>query len=285
MKITCLGTGSPESHKRRASSGYLVEVGGDSILLDCGGGVVDRLIQSDRMPSDVTHVFFTHLHSDHMMDYARLVHAAWDEAGTCPEVWGPEPIGEITERLFGKKGVFAADLVARTEFPGSQEVWLGRGGSLPRPWPNPKVTEIAPGFAFSTGNWSLTTCFVPHVQPYLVSLAIRIEANGKSVVYSGDAGLCPQMEELARNADLLLHWCYRLSHERHYPCVTSLSPSPDEISRMAERIGVKQLVLTHLRKYMDSVGNHELIRDELSRYFSGRSQIAEDLMVFDLEGG
>ena len=26
MKITCLGTGTPESHKRRASSGYLVEI-------------------------------------------------------------------------------------------------------------------------------------------------------------------------------------------------------------------------------------------------------------------
>ena len=26
MKLTCLGTGSPESHASRASSGYLVEV-------------------------------------------------------------------------------------------------------------------------------------------------------------------------------------------------------------------------------------------------------------------
>ena len=81
MKITLLGTGSPEAYARRASSGYLVEIGEDVILLDCGGGVYDRLLQSGRLPSDITHLFLTHLHTDHMMDYARLVHGAWDEGG------------------------------------------------------------------------------------------------------------------------------------------------------------------------------------------------------------
>ena len=51
MKITCLGTGTPESHmKQRASSGYLVEIGDDRILLDCGGGVVSRLIEARLSP-------------------------------------------------------------------------------------------------------------------------------------------------------------------------------------------------------------------------------------------
>ena len=58
MKITCLGTGSPESHAKRASSGYLVEIGQDKILLDCGGGVVSHLIETSHMPSDITHLFF-----------------------------------------------------------------------------------------------------------------------------------------------------------------------------------------------------------------------------------
>ena len=120
MKITCLGTGTPESHKRRASSGYLVEIGDDRILLDCGGGVVSRLIEVGFQPGDITHLFFTHLHSDHMMDYARLIHAAWDEKSPPIKVFGPTPIKEITEKFFGPAGVFAADLRARTEFPGSQ---------------------------------------------------------------------------------------------------------------------------------------------------------------------
>ena len=66
MKITCLGTGSPESHAKRASSGYLIEIGNDKVLFDCGGGVISRLIEAGHMPSDITHVFLTHLHSDHI---------------------------------------------------------------------------------------------------------------------------------------------------------------------------------------------------------------------------
>ena len=39
MKITLLGTGSPEPTKRRASSGYMVEVADETLLFDCGGAL------------------------------------------------------------------------------------------------------------------------------------------------------------------------------------------------------------------------------------------------------
>ena len=104
MKLTILGSGSPEAYARRASSGYLVEIGDTKILFDCGGGVVDRLLKAGFIPSDVDFLFFSHLHSDHMMDYGRLVHAAWEEAGKVIRVFGPAPIGEITTRFSEKKG-------------------------------------------------------------------------------------------------------------------------------------------------------------------------------------
>ena len=56
MKITLLGTGSPEANARRASSGYLVESGDDVILFDCGGGVFDRLLQAGYKPVSYTHL-------------------------------------------------------------------------------------------------------------------------------------------------------------------------------------------------------------------------------------
>ncbi|MEM8951280.1 MAG: MBL fold metallo-hydrolase, partial [Pseudomonadota bacterium] len=74
MKLTILGSGSPEAYARRASSGYLLEVAGQRILFDCGGGVVSRLVEAGFRPSDIDYLFFTHLHSDHMIDYARLIH-------------------------------------------------------------------------------------------------------------------------------------------------------------------------------------------------------------------
>ena len=281
MKLTILGSGSPETYARRASSGYLLEVAGQRILFDCGGGVVSRLVEAGFKPSDVDYLFFTHLHSDHMMDYARLVHAAWDEGGKPIQVFGPEPIKEITSKLFGRDGVFVHDLIARTELQGSQEVWLARGGTLPRPWPSPEVTEIESGFSFEQSGWSLSSCAVPHAQPFLTCMAYAVTGSAQKFVYSGDAGLSKDLETLAADADLLLHWCYRLSDEREVSAfMRETAPTPPEIAEMAKRAGVHQLILTHFRVRMDDPERYANAQKELGESFAGPSHIAEDLDVY-----
>ena len=292
MKITFLGTGCPEPNPRRASSGYLVETGQHRILLDCGGGVYDRLVASGRRPSDITHLFFSHLHSDHMMDYARLVHGAWDEGGAPLHVFGPAPVDAITTRLFGDDGVFAADLRARTENPGSLAVWRARGGTLPRPWPAPVVREIRPGFAFAASSsdgksgaddgWRLESCAVTHAQPFLECMAFRLTAGGKSFVYSGDAALSPEFEKFAARADLLLHWCYRQSSDLRFSEIVKNAPGAAEIARMATRCGAVRLRVTHLRIKMDTPQGREEICRDMAAHFSGDAAIAEDLMTIQL---
>lgn len=283
MKLTILGSGSPEAYARRASSGYLVEVAGQRILFDCGGGVFDRLLQAGLLPSDIDVLFFSHLHSDHMMDYARLVHAAWDEGGKPLRVFGPAPIAQITRKYFGKDGVLAHDLVARTELKGSQEVWVARGGTLPRPWPAPEVTEIAPGFVFEGDGWTLRSCEVPHAQPHLTCMGFSLDADGRKFVYSGDAGITNAFETFLNGADLLLHWCYRSSEQTDVSdFYLSVAPSPVEIAAMAARNGVGRLVLTHFRKYMDEPARFARALKELADGFPGPASIAEDLDTFEI---
>ena len=282
MKITMLGTGSPESYQRRASSGYLVEIGHDKILLDCGGGVVSRLIEAGTMPADITHLFFTHLHSDHMMDYARLIHGAWDEGKINMAVWGPRPLAAITDKLFGHDGVFATDLIARTQLQGSLDVWVARGGSVPRPWPSPEVTEITQGFIYEGQDWRLITAPALHAQPHLDCMAFRLEAEGKVFVYSGDAALSNEMTALCQDADLLVHWCYRLSHETEFEFITEFSPCAGEIAAMAQQAGVKQVRLSHIRKHMDMADHHADMLAEAKAAFEGDIAIAEDLDVIEI---
>lgn len=279
MKLTLLGTGSPEAYVRRASSGYLLEVGDDKILFDCGGGVFDNLLRAGYRPGDITHLFFSHLHSDHMMDYARLAHAAWDEGAPPLKVWGPAPIARITEGYFGRGGVLSADLYARTELPPSQQVWVARGGALPRPWPAPEVTEITPGFACQGGGWTLQSCEVPHAQPAFDCMAFSVIAGGRKFVYSGDAGICDALTGLCRDADLLLHWCYRLSGEAIHPAIAEFSPTPADIAQMAQSAGVKRLLISHFRIHMDSEEGHAGARADLAAHFDGPAEIAEDLQV------
>ena len=95
--------------------------------------MVSRLLEAGVAPDEVDTLILSHLHSDHMIDYARLIHAAWDMSGKRIRVLGPAPIAEINERLFGSAGALAFDWAARTDYEPSQEVWRGRGGSVPRP--------------------------------------------------------------------------------------------------------------------------------------------------------
>ena len=78
MRITFLGTGTPAPSLTRQSSGYLIEVGDDLIVMDHGPGAHHRLIESGHRSVHVSHAFISHLHYDHCMDYARLVLQRWD---------------------------------------------------------------------------------------------------------------------------------------------------------------------------------------------------------------
>ena len=282
MKLTILGSGSPEAYARRASTGYLLETGNDVILFDCGGGVFDNLLRSGRAPSDITHLFFSHLHSDHMMDYARLVHAAWDEGAPPLKVFGPAPLAQITEGYFGPNGVLSHDLRARTELLPSQEVWQARGGTLPRPWPAPEVIEIEPGYQFDGDGWTLSSCEVPHAQPALQCMGFAVETGGKKFVYSGDAGICSDLTALCTGADLLLHWCYRLDGEEAHPLMIPLTPTPSQIAQMAKAAGAKRLLLTHFRVHMDSEENHAVALNVMRSEYDGDCAIVEDLDAFDI---
>ena len=282
MKLTILGSGSPEAYIRRASSGYLVEVGTDTILFDCGGGVFDNLLRAGRQPSDITHIIFTHLHSDHMMDYARLVHAAWDEGGVPIKIYGPAPIRAITDGYFGADGVLAHDLRARTELPQSQEVWLARGGTLPRPWPAPDVHEITAGDSIEGEGWRIDSATAPHAQPFLECMAFALSHAGKKFVYSGDSGLCPEVSALSKNADLLLHWCYRLDGIEATQSMAKTTPTPSEIGEMAKKAQARRLVLTHFRKYMDKKSLFDKALHNAREAFGDHVVIAEDLQTFDI---
>ena len=126
------------------------------------------------------------------------------------KIYGPAPIRQITEGYFGTNGVLSHDLRARTELPQSQEVWVARGGTLPRPWPAPEIHEIRAGDRIEGNGWRIDSATAPHAQPFLECMAFALNYRGKKFVYSGDSGLCQEVSELSKNADLLLHWCYRL---------------------------------------------------------------------------
>ena len=77
LKVTLLGTGSPIPLVERFGPSTLVEAGTEKLLFDCGRGVPIRLWQLKVPLHEVSAVFFTHLHSDHVVGFPDLWLTGW----------------------------------------------------------------------------------------------------------------------------------------------------------------------------------------------------------------
>lgn len=280
-KITLLGTGTPAPSLERQGSSYLVETGGDVILLDHGTGTHHRLLESGRRAVDVTHAFFTHLHYDHCLDYGRLVLQRWDQgADLIPEleVYGPTPMKRMTDQLFGADGVYGPDLRARVEHQSSIDTFAARGGTPPRKWPAPRVREVHAGDVIQGKSWKLTVGHARHVQPYLECLAFRIDAEDGSLCYSGDSGVSPEIVELAKGCDVLIHMNHSFTGTAPTAAFRDAVGNHKANARTAQQAGVKTLVLVHAPPAIDQPRIREQMIHEIQQVFSGKVIWGEDLM-------
>jgi ribonuclease Z len=279
MRIRLLGTGTPTPSLKRMSSGYLVETGERKILFDFGPGAYHRLLEAGVKPVQVTDIFFTHLHYDHCLDYVRLVMTRWDQgAGKIPElnVYGPAHTRKMTDSIIND--VFGPDLEARTELPMSQAVYVARGGKLPRAKPNPVVRELNNNDTVDAPGFRVKVHSVIHAQPILECFGYRLEADGASFAYSGDAGPCKAMEDLARNADVMVHMCHFISGTALNAEFEKRNGGHLEIARLAQAAGVRNLVASHITEQMDVPGVRERLIREMSEIFKGNLFFGEDLM-------
>ena len=288
MNITLLGTGTPAPSLTRQSSGYLIEVGGDLIVMDHGPGAHHRLIESGHRAVDVSHAFISHLHYDHCMDYARLVLQRWDMgADRIPDlkVFGPAPIARMTEQLFGEDGVYGPDIRARIEHESSIFVFKERGGQPPRRRPAPRVQEVHARDVVEGDAWKVTVGNASHVQPQLECLAFRLDSDEGSVCYSGDSGgVCEELIELARDCDVLIHMNHYFSGTEPTASYRQACGNHRDNALIAKRAGVKTLVLTHVLAQIDQPGVREQIMQEIRQEFDGQVIWGEDLMRLTLGG-
>lgn len=226
MRLTVLGCSGSVPGPDSPASGYLVRAGGAALVLDLGGGALGAL-QRECDPREVEALLLSHLHPDHCSDVASLVvHARYAP--------GPRRVAPLA--LHAPRGAMtrlaaayapSATALATTDL---SDVLDHR--------------ELGAG-PVAVGPVEVRAVRVAHpVEAY----ALRLEHGGRTLVYTGDTGPCPQLAELADGADLLLaeaSWPHSMDNE---PGVHLSGRDAGEVAAAA-RVG--RLVLTHVPPWTD----------------------------------
>ena len=188
-EVIVLGGGTPTPTEFRFGSAHALRIGDEVLMFDCGPAATHKLVKAGLYPTQVDNLFFTHHHFDHNIDYPCFLLCRWDQAagkGSELNVYGPTLTEEITRKVIGVGGAFESDWQARVNLPGSQRVFVNRGGTLPRIPPAPKAKDVGPGEVATGNNWQVTAALAEHAQPWLDSLAYRVDTPEGSVAFTGD---------------------------------------------------------------------------------------------------
>ena len=264
MRLTVLGKSPSWQDAGGACSGYLVQEGDTSILIDCGNGVFGKLRQHVDYV-DVTAVLLSHLHADHFLDLVPFAYALtyaprqqpvpvhrWPgtDDPARPELHAPHGAAETFRRVVGSWG--NDDLIEKAfrlkEYDESDEI------------------EIGPVKVSLQG--------VPHfTDTYAMRLSSR---NGSGqIVYGADSAPTDALTDFATGSDLMLIEATLPRPERtgergHL--------TPREAGEHGHAAGVGRLVLTHISDELDS----EWAREEASSGFQGPVELAREGAVFEV---
>ncbi len=278
LRLTVLGSGAPTPTPDRFGSSFVLHLGDERIMVDCGPATTHKLVKAGLWPTDIDYLFFTHHHFDHDIDYPCFLLTRWDQdigQANRLQVFGPSPTEKLTEDLISENGAFAHDWKARINAPLSHLVYTARGGALPRKPPDVAVKDIGPGAVYSGADWNVTAAPAEHVEPWLDSLAYRFDSSQGSIVFTGDTQPCASVVDLSRDADVMVCMCIGLQE------IMGCS-GPQGAAEMARQAGVKKLVLVHIGEGFSGHGTMEEGIGLAKTGFEGQVFFTKELQTLDL---
>lgn len=273
MRVTVLGSGTPLPRRGQASPCILVEAGGDNILLDIGPGGPANLASLEIPLPDADKVIVTHHHVDHIGALDQLWIAGWTFGrGTPLRLWGPPGTERIAE-LFEE--IYQWDVSTRNKV-------------LPPEGAHIDANDYEEGLIYDENGVTVNAFKVVHTVPHN-SYGLRVEYEGRSLVFAGDTKKCQSLIDNAQNADVIIHEAFPpleiymektgRPREMAVRVAEEFHTAPREAGAVFAETNPRLGVIYHL------YNNEDIIIpavDQLRETYSGRIEIAQDLMVIDI---
>src|SRR5262249_53792128 len=198
-QLITLGTaGGPLPRADRAQSSNLLVVNGALYLIDAGGSVTSRVVQSGHDFRKIGKIFITHPHSDHTAGLATLMVSQWEYQRAEPtDIYG----GGVEALVKGAIAYLT---------PNAEIRWAeGKKRSMEATFHG---HDISAGTIYKDANIAVTAAenthfnFQPNTPPYgkYKSFSYRVETPGRTFLFTGDTGPSDAVAALAKGADVLV---------------------------------------------------------------------------------
>jgi ribonuclease Z len=301
MRVTFLGTSGAVPTTQRAPSAVLVNREGERLLFDCGEGTQRQMMRFGT-GFDVSHIFVTHLHGDHILGIPGLIQSLDFNDRTDPLAIHVPPRSRaavedlvhagghrpgypvrIHEVSPGSVAYDAADFAVRTVETEHRTTSMGyvlaeddRPGRFDRERAEELGVPVGPKFGRLHGGESVELDDGRVIRPEQV---VGDPRPGRTVVYTGDTRPVEAVVEAATDADLLIHDATFADDERERARRTGHSTAR-EAAEVAARAGVTRLALTHISSRY--AGRWERLERDASEAFDGDSFVASDGQTVDV---
>ncbi len=278
MELTFLGTGSGTPSRGRnvsATALHLTERG-ELWLIDCGEGTQHQTLRTPQVRlSQLTRIFFTHLHGDHLFGVMGLLASrSLAQGGVSPvTLYGPAGLGDYVRmclRCSGMRFGFPVniqtvepdrplyeddELVVRATpvrhrieayaFAMEEKPRTGRFDAAAA-----EALGVTPGPVFGRLKAG-EVITLPNGQVVDGKALTGAPRPGRKVVFSGDTLYCADLVTLAKGADLLVHEATYAAEDK--PLADRAAHSTTTIAaRVAAEAEVRQLYLTHFSARYES---------------------------------
>ena len=267
IEVLFLGVGAALPMTGQTNTSYLVRLGSETLLIDCGPAILQQLDAVGVSPRDISHVFITHRHGDHALGYPMLM--LWYELNPSPSV--QTPVFIASEFTFSKLDELLA--VAYGHLTGVAE-------SAPRMvLPNDTAGEVR-----IHPHIMLKTLPMKH-SDFAPVLGLRIEMRDTRVppregepmpkivlTFTGDTTPNENIVPLAQGANLLVHeaaYSARLNPE--FKDGIYGHSTAQIAGQNATLAGAQQLALVHLD--MRYEGQQTVFVEEAAQEFSGKVSV------------
>jgi len=221
VEVTILGSGDAFASHGRFQSGYIIESPDCRILMEAGPGLMQALKGGGISTDSFDLLLISHLHGDHFGGLPFLIlDYMWEtRRKKALTIAGPPKLEERTWSLM------------RTMFPHFE---------LDKIKHKLKFVVLEPGSSTRLGKFKVSAIRSPHTKPD-ISLSLRVDGGGKSIVFSGDSGWNDELVDFSEGADLFLCECtyFESAHLKFHLNYPLLAANRDKFK-------VRRMVLTHL---------------------------------------